>query len=45
MLVAEGEKGLILRHKGTWHFVFIERTCLLCPVWHLSLHKSAISRT
>jgi hypothetical protein len=31
MLVAEDEKGFILRNKRTWHFVFIARTCLLCP--------------
>jgi len=31
MLVAEDEKGLILWNKGTWHFVCIERTCLMCP--------------
>jgi len=31
MLVAQGEKGLIhiLWNKGIWHYVFIERTCLL----------------
>jgi len=27
MLVAEDEKGLILWNKGTWCFVFTERTC------------------
>jgi len=31
MLVAEDKKGLILWNKGTWHFVFTERTYLLCP--------------